>query len=185
MSIPPQEYETVARRAELLISAQDLERSLDRMAIAITAELAGRDPLVLCVMTGALIVAGRLLPRLHFQLRLDYLHATRYRGATSGGDLTWLYRPSEAIRGQHVLVVDDILDEGVTLDAAVLACRDDGAASVRSAVLVEKERPRARPCNPDFVGVKVPDRYVYGYGLDYKDYFRNAAGIYAVADEDV
>jgi hypoxanthine phosphoribosyltransferase len=155
------------------------------MAIAITAELAEKDPLVLCVMTGALVVVGRLVPRLQFQLRLDYLHATRYRGATSGGDLTWLHRPTEAIRGQHILVVDDILDEGVTLDAALRACRDDGAASVRSAVLVEKERPRVCPCNPDFVGVKVPDRYVYGYGLDYKDYFRNAAGIYAVADEDV
>jgi hypoxanthine phosphoribosyltransferase len=185
MSIPREEYETVARRAELLVPAEEIERAMDRMAAEISAELSGADPLILCVMTGAVVVVGRLLPRLGFPLRLDYLHATRYREATTGGELTWLHRPADAIRGQHVLVVDDILDEGITLDAAVRVCRDDGAASVRSAVLVEKDRPRTRPCEPDFVGVTVPDRYVYGYGLDYRGYFRNAAGIYAVASADL
>lgn len=158
---------------------------MDRMAAAITRALGGRDPLILCVMTGAVVVVGRLLPRLEFQLRLDYLHATRYRGATAGGELVWLHRPSEAVRGQHVLVVDDILDEGLTLEAAVRACREDGAASVQSAVLVEKDRPRANDFSADFVGVKVPDLYVYGCGLDYRGYFRNVDGIYAVAPEDV
>jgi len=162
-----------------------MERAMDRMAAAITRALGGRDPLILCVMTGAVVVVGRLLPRLEFQLRLDYLHATRYRGATAGGELVWLHRPSEAVRGQHVLVVDDILDEGLTLEAAVRACREDGAASVQSAVLVEKDRPRANDFSADFVGVKVPDLYVYGCGLDYRGYFRNVDGIYAVAPEDV
>jgi hypoxanthine phosphoribosyltransferase len=185
MRITPEQYEGVARRAERILSAEEMERALDRMAAGIAETLAGKDPLILCVMTGAVVVVGRLLPRLDFQLRLDYLHATRYRGATRGGELDWRYRPSAAVRRQHVLVVDDILDEGITLAAAVRACREDGAASVHSAVLVEKVRPHAEGFQADFVGVKVPDRYVYGYGLDYRDYFRNAAGIYAVADEDV
>lgn len=185
MTMTREQYEQVAAKAELLVSGREMEQVLDRLADAISAVLAEQDPLVLCVMTGAVIAAGRLLPRLGFQLRLDYVHATRYRGATSGGYLEWLHRPSAATRGQHVLVVDDVLDEGITLDAIVRACREDGAASVRSAVLVEKVRERDNGFCADFVGVQVPDRYLYGYGLDYRDYFRNASGIYAVADEDV
>jgi len=185
MKMTPQEYDSVAARARLLVSREAIEQALDRMAAEITNALAGKDPLVLCVMTGALIVVGRLLPRLGFQLRLDYLHPTRYRNTTSGGDLAWLRRPSEAVRGEHVLVLDDILDEGVTLEAAVRACREDGAASVLSAVLVVKDRPRSGDFSVDFLGVRVPDLYVYGCGLDYKGYFRNADGIYAVAAEDV
>ncbi|MEA3276611.1 MAG: hypoxanthine-guanine phosphoribosyltransferase [Pseudomonadota bacterium] len=185
MSITREQYEAVAARARLLVPAEEMERILDRLAEAITAVLAHKDPLVLCVMTGGVIAAGRLLPRLGFPLRLDYVHATRYRGETSGGRLEWLHRPSPRIAGQHVLVVDDILDEGVTLDAIVRAVQEDGAASVHSAVLVEKNRERHVECRADFVGVRLPDRYLYGYGLDYKEYFRNADGIFAVADEDV
>lgn len=178
----PQRIAAVAGRAELLVTAQAVDVALDRMAFALTERLAGRDPLILCVMTGAVVLAGLLLPRLPFPLRLDYLHASRYGGATRGGDIVWLRRPTEAIRGEHVLLLDDILDEGVTLEHLVGACREDGAASILTAVLVEKIRPHRREA--DIVGVRVPDRYVFGYGLDYRGYCRNAAGIYAIADQD-
>ncbi|NEX20771.1 hypoxanthine-guanine phosphoribosyltransferase [Thiorhodococcus mannitoliphagus] len=138
MKLDASAYSAVAGRAECLVTSKEMEAALDRMAETLTARLAGKDPLVLCVMTGAAIVTGLLLPRLDFQLRLDYIHATRYRGDTRGGELTWRYRPSEAIRGEHVLVLDDVLDEGVTLDQVMRACREDGAASVHSAVLVEE-----------------------------------------------
>lgn len=184
MTIGPEDYEAIAARSELIVSSEEMEAAMDRVAGEIAADLAGSDPLVLCVMTGAVVAVGRLLPRLNFQLQLGYLHATRYRGATSGGEISWLHRPSDAVRRRHILLVDDILDEGLTLEEAARACREDGAASVRSAVLVEKDRPRTCAFVADYVGVKIPDRYVFGYGLDYRDYFRNAAGIYAVADED-
>ena len=182
MRLDAHTYAAVAGRAECLATAERMEAALDHMAAELTERLADKDPLVLCVMTGAVIVAGLLLPRLDFQLRLDYIHASRYRGSTRGGEIAWLHRPTEAIRGEHVLVLDDILDEGVTLDHVVRACHEDGAASVTSAVLVEKRR--AHVCAVDVVGIQVPDRYLYGYGLDYKNYFRNAAGLYAVADVD-
>lgn len=183
MKLPPETYGAVAGRAELLVSPQIMNEALDRMAEAITARLAGKDPLILCVLSGGVIATGLLLPRLQFQLRLDYVHATRYRGTTRGGDLHWRYRPSDSIRGEQVLIVDDILDEGITLEAVVRACEEDGAAGVHTAVLVAKQRAHRREA--DFVGVEVPDRYLFGYGLDYKGYFRNAAGIFAVADSDV
>lgn len=183
MKLEPQHYHSVASRAECLVDAKTVEAAIDRMAAQVTTRLADKDPIVLCVMTGAVFVAGLLLPRLQFQLRLDYVHATRYRGATRGGEVHWRYRPSDRIRGEHILVLDDVLDEGTTLLEVVNACHADGARSVQSAVLVSKDRPHA--CEADIVGLEVPDRYVFGYGLDYKNYFRNAAGIYAVADEDV
>lgn len=183
MKLSSDQYAAVAGRAECLVTPEDMNAALDRMAAAVTAQLADKDPLVLCVMTGGVIVTGLLLPRLDFQLRIDYIHASRYQGATCGGEIVWRYRPSAAIRGEHILVLDDILDEGITLDQVVNACHEDGAASVLSAVLVEKRR--AHRCAADVVGVAVADRYLYGYGLDYKNYFRNAPGIYAVAEADV
>jgi hypoxanthine phosphoribosyltransferase len=183
MKLDADQYAGVAARAECLVPAEAIDAAIDRMAEAVTERLAGKDPLILCVMTGAVFVAGLLLPRLNFQLRVDYIHASRYQGATSGGEIAWRYRPSDAIRGEHILVLDDVLDEGTTLRHVVDACYADGAASVQTAVLVSKDRPHE--CEADIVGVEVPNRYLYGYGLDYKNYFRNAQGIYAVADEDV
>lgn len=184
MRLSRERYDAVAGQAERLVSGPRMERILDRLAESITEVLAERDPLVLCVMKGAVVVVGRLLPRLEFPLTLDYVHATRYQGATSGGGLEWGHRPAAAVRGRSVLVVDDILDVGITLDAVVRACREDGAAQVYSAVLVEKARAHVGDFRADFVGVRLPDRYLFGYGLDYLGYFRNADGIYAVADED-
>lgn len=183
MKLDPETYAAVARRADCLATRAQMDAALDRMAGEIAARLAERDPLVLCVVSGGIVAAGQLLPRLTFPLRLEYVHASRYRGATRGGELVWHHRPSDAVRGEQVLIVDDILDEGVTLDAVAQACREDGAAGVHTAVLVEKIRPHR--CEADFVGVRLPDRFLFGYGLDYRGYFRNANGVYAVSDADL
>ena len=185
MMLSIEAYTGVARRAELLVSEAGMQAIFARLASEITATLAGKDPLVLCIMTGGVVAVGQLLPRLDFPLRLEYLHATRYREETRGGGIVWHHRPTERIGGEHILVVDDILDEGITLDTVVSACREDGALSVHSAVLVEKEKDRPVDVQADFVGVRLPNRYLYGCGLDYKGYYRNAPGIYAIADEDV
>jgi hypoxanthine phosphoribosyltransferase len=178
-------YKQVAERAELLLTSQQVEAAFDEMALQLRQRLATLNPIVLCVMTGGIVTTGLLLPRLTFPLRLDYVHATRYRGATQGGELTWLHRPQETIQGEHILVVDDIFDEGITLEHIVKACQKDGAQSVTSAVLIEKQRARSCQYRPDIIGLTTPDRYLMGYGLDYKDYFRNAAGIYAAAALDI
>lgn len=171
------------RQADLLYARDEIETALDRMARAITAQLAGTDPLVLAVLTGGMIPASNLVLRLDFPLTLDYLHATRYRGATHGGELHWLAHPRHDIRGRTVLVVDDILDEGLTLEAILAYCRKEGAKAVYSAVLVDKQRPREGLQHADFTGLTVPDRYVFGYGMDYHDYLRNIPGIYAIKEE--
>ncbi len=168
--------------ADLLYSAEDIALTLDKMAAEITAKLADKNPLVLCVMTGGVILTGHLLTRLAFPLEQDYLHATRYRGATSGSKtITWLHKPETSLAGRHVLLVDDILDEGYTLREITHWCREQGAASVHVAVLADKQHARrVDGVRRDFSALELPDRYVFGFGMDYKEYWRNANGIYAV-----
>src|SRR6266581_2877438 len=169
------EIERVYAEADCLFTAEELATALVRMASAITSRLAAANPVVLCVMHGGLIVTGRLLPRLLFPLETGYLHATRYGHELCGSHLDWRVRPTEDLRGRTVLLVDDVLDEGVTLAAIIDYCQAEGARDVLTAVLVNKNHPRkARPeLNGDFVGLVAPDRFLFGCGMDYKGYWRN------------
>jgi hypoxanthine phosphoribosyltransferase len=172
----------VLQQADCLYQAPEVEAALDAMARAVTQKLAGMDPVVICVMNGGLIPFGQLLPRLQFPLQTDYIHVTRYGQGLTGGELKWVVYPSIAVENQVVLLIDDILDEGMTLAAIEEYFRSQGARAVHKAVLVSKQRPRRKSIEVEFVGLQVPDRYVFGYGMDYKGYLRNAPGIYAVAD---
>lgn len=174
------EIRQVEAEAECLYTEAEVEITLDRMAGAINARLAGEELVVLCTMNGALVMAGRLLPRLTMPIALDYIHATRYRNQTRGGEISWLREPAERLAERNILVLDDILDEGITLAAILAYCHDAGARQVLSAVLVDKLGVAKANVKPDFMGLTVPNRYVFGYGMDYKGYLRNAAGIYAV-----
>lgn len=182
-AISPEQALRVLGEAELLYSAEQVSAALERMATAINARLRDCDPLVLVVMNGALIPAGQLLIRLDFPFQVGYLHATRYRGATRGAELHWIAPPSAPVRERVVLVVDDIFDEGATLKAILDDLRRGGARRVYSAVLVNKRHDRKVPgLAADFVGLEVGDRYVFGCGMDYKEYLRNLPGIYAVRE---
>ena len=180
MAVTGQQARAVMERADCLHTAADVDRAYDRLAEAINAKLEGSDPLVLCVMTGALIPAGQLLTRINFPLQIDYIHATRYRGDTRGGELDWKVAPTTPLEGRVVLVIDDILDEGITLAGILDYCRRQGAREVYCAVLVNKLHERKALETVDFVGLTVEDRYVFGCGMDYKGYLRNIPGIYAV-----
>ena len=175
------EAEQVLSEADCLHSAADVDAAYDAMAAAITTALGDSDPVVLAVMNGGLIPAGELLRRVPFPLALDYVHATRYRGGVRGHELEWRVKPATDLRARTVLVVDDILDEAVTLAAIVEFCHAQGAAKVFSAVLVEKCHGRNQTgMKADFCGLQVADRYVFGSGMDYKERLRNVRGIYAV-----
>ncbi len=174
----------VRNSADLLYSHTDVEQALDKLATDITRKLGDSNPLLLCVMTGGLVVSSELFTRLTCPVQLDYLHATRYEGTRGTDKLKWVARPSQTLAGRTVLVVDDILDEGLTLAAILEYCHEEGASAVYSAVLVEKQHDRKLSgLRPDFIGLQVEDRYVFGYGMDYHGYWRNLKGIYAVADD--
>lgn len=182
MATTPEDAAYVMAEADLLHSAAEVAAMLDQMAAEITTALHDKNPLVLCVMTGGVIFTGHLLTRLAFPLEQDYLHATRYRGKTSGSKtITWLHKPDTPLKGRHVLLVDDILDEGYTLREISHWCQEQGAASVQVAVLADKQHDRrVDGIQRDFSAIELVDRYVFGFGMDYKEYWRNANGIYAV-----
>jgi hypoxanthine phosphoribosyltransferase len=174
-----EEIGIVKQQALLLHSAEEVEAALDSMAAAITDKLQHSNPLVLCVINGGIIATGKLLPRLDFPLNLDSVHASRYRNATSGSDIHWLFKPTTPLADRTVLIVDDILDEGHTLHAIVEYCREQGASAVYTAALFDKDLQVTKPIEPDFIGLTVANHYLFGYGMDYKGYLRNAPGVYA------
>jgi hypoxanthine phosphoribosyltransferase len=167
--------------ADLIHDQATLAAAIARIGGEIDNLLDGQPAVFVTVMQGALIFAGQLPTAINAPLVFDYVHATRYRGATSGGELHWVKRPATSLAGATVLLVDDILDEGHTLNAIREFCIAQGAARVLLVVLCEKRHGRGVPgLRADFVGVEVPDRYVFGYGMDYHEQGRNLAAIYAV-----
>lgn len=172
--------------AELIVDRAALDAAIAAMAVPIASDYAGEVPVYLTVMHGGLPFAGQLsleLGALGLDLEFDYLHATRYRGQTSGGELVWKHRPATALYGRRVLLVDDILDEGYTLAAVRDWCMQQGATDVRIAALAVKRHDRViAGISADYVGLEVPDRYVFGFGMDYHEQGRNLPGIYALKD---
>jgi hypoxanthine phosphoribosyltransferase len=166
--------------AELVCPAEEVDRAIDRLAIEITTRFRDAYPLVLCVMNGALFFCGKLLPLLRFPLHLDYVHASRYGAEIDGRTVRWKVEPGELVKGRAVLVVDDILDAGDTLAAIKAKVVERGAASCHVAVLTDKLTGRPKPIEPDFVGLRIPDRFVFGCGLDAYGSWRNLPAIYAL-----
>ena len=173
--------ETILDNADCLHSEGEVLAALDRMGAEMTNRLQHSNPIVYTVLNGGIIVAGHLLPRLKFPLEVSYLHATRYRMETSGGEIEWKVAPREDMRGRSVVIVDDILDEGHTLAAIIEYCKQQGASDVSVAVLIDKKHDRkAAGIQADFVGLIVEDRFLFGCGMDYQGYWRNTLAIYAV-----
>ena len=195
MSAVP-DFATALAHSEIVHDRATIERTIARMAVRIRDDYAdsmpaSRDgasstPVFLTVMHGGLPFAGQLaleIGALGLDLEFDYLHATRYRGETSGGELVWKHRPATPLRGRRVLLVDDIVDEGHTLAAVRAWCMEQGARDVRIAALAVKQHGRCVPglC-ADYAGLDVPDRYVFGYGMDYHEQGRNLPAIHALKD---
>lgn len=177
------EITAVRAHAECLYTRAELEEACERMAEAITARLAGTNPLLLVVMTGGVVPAAMLLARLEFPLQVDYIHLTRYGNLTVGGELEWIKRPPKNVAGRTVLLVDDLLDHGLTLQSAVAECTALGAREVLTCALaIKRMANRAGLATVDFHAVETPDRYLFGYGMDYKTYWRNGGGLFAVAE---
>lgn len=170
----------VLAHADCIHEEPALKAAIARLGDEIDVALDGGSAVFVTVMQGALPFAGQLATAIRSPLVFDYVHATRYRGATSGGELHWIKRPNVSLAGKIVLLVDDILDEGHTLAGIRDYCVAQGAARVLIAVLCEKRHGRGAGLAADFVGVEVPDRYVFGYGMDYHEQGRNLPAIYAV-----
>ena len=170
----------IEEESDCLCDTTKLNEALDLLAEKITFDLKDKNLLILCVMTGGIIPVGHLATRLNFPLQIDYIHATRYCGETSGGELHWIQEPTIPLENRNVLIVDDIFDEGITLLEIDKYCNEKGAAKIYSAVLVNKKHNRKVNFTPNYVGLEIEDRYLFGFGMDYKNYLRNVNAIHAV-----
>ena len=170
----------IKQQATLLHDSKTIESALSRLALSLTADYADSDPIFLVVMNGGLIFSGKLLPLLNFPAQIDYCHATRYRGETTGGKIEWKVRPNICLANRHVVILDDILDEGHTLKAIIDDCWEQNVSSVKTCVLIEKLHNRKAIANmqPDYCELTTDDHYVFGYGMDFNHYWRNTNEIY-------
>lgn len=164
----------------------EISRALDALAIKLNKQLENETPLVLCVMQGGLIFAGHLIPKLDCMLEIDYIHATRYDNQTSGSQLQWKAYPAASLKNRTVLILDDILDEGNTLQSIIQYCESQGASSIISAVLLKKIHDRCvtddciEAALTDNIALTVKDEYVFGFGMDYNGQYRQLDSIYAL-----
>ncbi len=181
MKINSIDVKQVLNEAELVFSTDEIHTAIDDLAQRLLKRLDGISPLALCVMQGGLMFAGRIMPQLPLDTDFDYIHATRYENDTTGKEIKWLAYPHKELKNRTVLILDDILDEGYTLAAIEDYCKEQGARDVISAVLLQKKHERSKPgMSCEFVALEVEDRYVFGYGMDYKGKLRHLDEIYAV-----
>lgn len=182
----PEDIRLIYEKATCIYSRKDVEHALDKMALAISNEVSEIYPIFLCVVVGGIIPTGSLLTRIVFPLEINYIHASRYQGTTVGSDLVWQAKPTCSLKGRTIVIVDDILDSGLTLSAIINYCQQVGAEKIYTTVLVDKHHAR-QPGGlekADFTGLTIDgDHYVFGYGMDYRGYLRNAPGIFAIAPE--
>ncbi len=168
--------------ATLIYSAEAIKKAICKIATDITQSLENTTPIIICTMTGGLVFAGQLLTQLKFLLEVDYAHASRYQNNIAHNTLTWHSMPNLDLNGRTVLLLDDILDEGMTLLAMKEKCLSLGALQVFSAVLIEKKLPHTKPIKADFVGLQAPNEYLFGFGMDVDGYFRNLPAIYVLPE---
>lgn len=133
------------------------------------------------MMTGAVMPAAWLAPKLNMPMQMDFVHATRYAGQTEGGEIEFRVPPRLNLEGQDVLIIDDIYDIGLTLQMIERYCESRGVRSVNSAVLVRKIHDReTTPELPVFIGMEVEDKYLFGCGMDAYEHWRHLDEIRAL-----
>ena len=172
--------QALIRKSSVIYSEIEIKTVIQNIADQVNQTIKTDDLYVLCVMNGALIFAGQLLPRLEKNIQYSYIHATRYAASLTGGPIHWLVKPSKDIEGKTVLILDDILDEGITIREIVTTCEAMKAKAIYTAVLFDKDIVKEKSYIPNFIGLKVPNRFVFGYGLDCKGLGRNLPHLYAL-----
>jgi hypoxanthine phosphoribosyltransferase len=169
---------------KVLVSAEEIQKSIDRLAEKIREREGSRPLTVIAVMTGSIIFLADLIRKLEMPLRVGVLQARSYLG-TARGTLTINSEMLPEIAGRDVLVVDDIFDTGHTLVKVLSLLNDLGPRSIRTAVLILKEGKQQVELRPDYVGFEIPDVFVVGYGLDYNDAYRNLPFLAALEPPDI
>jgi hypoxanthine phosphoribosyltransferase len=160
--------------AEVLISPERLARRVAELGAQITAEYDGKRLLLLGVLKGAVIFLVDLARQIQLSLEIDFMAISSYGASTQSSGIVRILKDLEdSVEGQHILVVEDIVDSGLTLDYLLRSLAARGPASIKICGLLVKERPRELSVPIDYIGFTIPDRFVVGYGLDFAERYRN------------
>ncbi|MFC3193462.1 hypoxanthine-guanine phosphoribosyltransferase [Marinicella sediminis] len=169
--------------SEILISESTIDQAINDLAAELNSDYADKEVAFLTIMNGGMIFASALSTRLNIDMEMDYLQLSRYGKSKTGGQLVWKYQPEINLKNRHVILCDDIYDEGHTLEAAHNWCMKQGAQSTSSVVLVLKEHDRTyADYKPDYVALNIPDHYIFGYGMDLEEKLRQLPAIYYLPD---
>ncbi len=175
---------SVLASAELVFNKQQIDFAIDQLAAKLSVEYADTNPVIVCVMSGGLVFTADLITRLRFPLTLDYLHASRYHENLSGEGLQWHVLPQSDMAGRTVIIVDDVLDYGITLAEVIKQPVFENAAQVKIVVMLDKLLGRSKPVYADYAALQSDERYAFGRGMDCRGYWRNLPEIYALPAED-
>jgi len=169
--------------AELIVSSRRIQLAIDDLASSISKDFGKSCPYVLIAMNGGVFLAGQLLPRLMMPMYVGHVHVSRYGSSLSGGEVSWEGMLPGEIKGKAVLVLDDIFDRGYTMASIKQRVLELGAESFSCAVLVDKTLQVEKPFTPDYIGVRAPDKFLFGCGMDVDGFWRNMTEIYAVGED--
>lgn len=169
--------------SQVLINEDEINQAIDNLATQLNKDYADKEVAFLTIMNGGMIFASSLSMRLNIDMEMDYLQLSRYGKSQTGGQLVWKYQPEINMHNRHVILCDDIYDEGHTLEAAHNWCIKQGAQSARSVVLVHKNHDRTYAhYKPDYVALEIPDHYIFGFGMDLEEKLRQLPAIYYLPD---
>ena len=170
---------------KILVTEQQIQDAIDKVAAEIRAREAGRPLTVIAIMTGSIVFLADLMRKLDQPIRVGVVQTSSYRGGTKRGALTINSDMLLDVEGRDVLLVDDIFDTGHTLHEVIAMIDELGPKSIKSAVLLLKRGRQEVQMRPDYVGFEIPDEFVVGYGLDYRDMYRNLPYLAALEDSDL
>ncbi|MCX7553505.1 hypoxanthine-guanine phosphoribosyltransferase [Marinicella sp. S1101] len=173
--------EILPPKSQVLISKAKIDQAINQLAQNINQDFKQKNVVFLTIMNGGMIFASALATRLNLNMEMDYLQLSRYGKNQSGGQLVWKYQPEVNMQHTHVILCDDIYDEGHTLAAAHAWCLEKGAISVSSVVLVHKDHDRTYAnYKPDYIALNIPDHFIFGYGMDLEEKLRQLPEIYYI-----
>ncbi|WP_373841999.1 hypoxanthine phosphoribosyltransferase [Limosilactobacillus sp.] len=159
---------------KVLFTKEDIEKATDRLAKQLTADYRDKRPLVVSVLTGAVLFTVDMLEKMDIMAQLDFIDVSTYFGGTqSTGNLKLIHDLNSDVRGRDVLIMEDIVDSGHTLKFLIDLLKKRGAKSIKTASMMDKPEGRKYDVKVDYYGVQVPNEFLVGYGLDYKGFYRN------------
>lgn len=161
-------------KIEVMITAEEIQQKIKELGAAIARDYVGRKPELICVLKGALVFMSDLIRAIDLELSLDFIAVSSYgKGASTTGEVRIIKDLDEPLQGRDIILVEDILDTGLTLSYLVNSFRARGATSIKIVTLLNKPERRKAQVDADYVGFTIPDKFVVGYGLDFAERYRN------------